>query len=572
MTTDERYDFAYDQSGVYGRAVRLIRQYAGTGVHLDLGCGHGAIAEQVREHGLTYLGMDLASGGLQSLSARGFETAVIDLQDVEAALGAVDRALAGRRLASISLLDTIEHITTAPALLAALVDRAVASEASLIVSVPNVAHQDVAVKLLLGRFDYTTTGLLDDTHVVMYTARHLEALMASAGWHEIAAADLPLVESDQHFPSDHVALARASVLHRFLVGVRASADPHGQTNQFVRAYRAGGRVPTSTVEPDDDTPRPFLTVVLRTQGRRRQTLRDALLCLMAQTVADFDVVIVGHRVRPDDRGALTAALDELPESLRQRTRLVLEDDGSRARPLNVGMRHARGRYVAFLDDDDLVFGHWVEAFAEAASAAPGQVVRSVCVEQDIDPLDPTDQGRGAQTAGPLVACYPREFDLIAHMSRNHTPFMSYAFPSSLFRDLGLQFDESLDICEDWDFELRAALTVGVASWPEVTAIYRRWSSGPASDRQHDEEQWRRTEGAILAKIDQDAHLFPPGTIAALREATDTGMGQVGREFAALKARNDELEEHALRMERSRSWRLTAPLRALTNRRRRPEES
>jgi 2-polyprenyl-3-methyl-5-hydroxy-6-metoxy-1,4-benzoquinol methylase len=567
---ENRYDFAYDQDGVYGRAVRLVEQHAGTGVHLDLGCGHGAIAEQVRDHGLTYLGMDLASGGLQALSARGFETAVIDLQDVEAALGAVDQALAGRRLASISLLDTIEHITTAPELLAALHDHAVESDAPLIVSVPNVAHQDVAVKLLIGRFDYTTTGLLDDTHVVMHTARHLEALMASAGWHETATADLPLVESDQHFPSDHVALARSSVLHRFLVGVRASAGPHGETNQFVRAYRAGSRVPVSMVDRDE-AHRPLLTVVLRTQGRRRQTFRDALLCLLAQTVADFEVLVVGHHVRPDDRSGLTAALDELPDSFRQRTRLVLEDDGSRARPLNVGMAHANGRYVAFLDDDDLVFGHWVETFVAAAAAAPGQVLRSVCVEQDIDPLDPADQGGGARAAGPLVACYPREFDLIAHMSRNHTPFMSYAFPASLYRDLGLEFDESLDICEDWDFELRAALTVGVSSRPEVTAIYRRWSSGPASERLHDEEQWRRTEGEILAKIDQDPHVFPPGTIAALREATDTGMGQVGREFAALKARNDELEEHALRMERSRSWRLTAPLRALTNRGSRSEQ-
>jgi SAM-dependent methyltransferase len=565
MTTNERYDFAYDQDGVYGRAVRLIEQYAGTGVHLDLGCGHGAIAEQVRDHGLAYLGMDLASGGLQALSARGFETAVIDLQDVDAALDAVDRALGGRRLASISLLDTIEHVTTAPALLAALQGRAVLSGAPLIVSVPNVAHQDVAVKLLLGRFDYTTTGLLDDTHVVMHTARHLEDLMDSTGWQEIASADLPLAESDQHFPTDNVALARSSVLHRFLVGVRTSADPYGETNQFVRAYRAGGRVPVSTVERDDNATRPFLTVVLRTQGRRPQTLRDALLCLLAQTVADFDVVVVGHHVDPDDRSVLNAALDELPASLRQRTRLVLEDEGGRARPLNVGTAQAGGRYVAFLDDDDLVFAHWVETFVAAGAAAPGQVVRSVCVEQAIDPLDPADQGGGARAAGPLVACYPREFDLIAHMTRNHTPFMSYAFPTSLFRDLGVRFDESLDICEDWDLELRAALTVGVSSRPEVTAIYRRWSSGPASDRLHDEEQWRRTEGEILAKIDQDPHVFPPGTIAALRAATDSGMTQPEREIAALKARNDELEEHAIRMERSRSWRVTAPLRALTNR-------
>ena len=37
------------------------------------------------------------------------------------------------------------------------------------------------------------------------------------------------------------------------------------------------------LDDEDDTLRPFLTVLLRTQGRRLEPLKDALLCLSAQT-------------------------------------------------------------------------------------------------------------------------------------------------------------------------------------------------------------------------------------------------------------------------------------------------
>jgi hypothetical protein len=167
----------------------------------------------------------------------------------------------------------------------------------------------------------------------------------------------------------------------------------------------------------------------------------------------------------------------------------------------------------------------------------------------------------------VVQPYPERFDLIDHMARNHTPFMAYAFPRALFRDLGMRFDESLDICEDWDYELRAALVCGVHSVPVATAVYRRWVGGPSSASLHDAEEWRAAEQAILAKIDAQPHVFPAGTMAAIREATTREQRRVERDMAALRERNDELEEHALRMERSSSWRLTAPLRALRNRRR-----
>lgn len=56
---------------------------------------------------------------------------------------------------------------------------------------PNIAHWSTRWSLLRGHFDYTRTGLLDDTHVRFYTARSLEALCALVGL-EVSERDTTL--------------------------------------------------------------------------------------------------------------------------------------------------------------------------------------------------------------------------------------------------------------------------------------------------------------------------------------------------------------------------------------------
>jgi hypothetical protein len=324
------------------------------------------------------------------------------------------------------------------------------------------------------------------------------------------------------------------------------------------------RTATDVSHPSSETA-PFLSVVVRTQGTRPEPLRDALLCLSGQTVPDFEVLLAVHGASPDGQAEVERAVAELPCSLRRRVSLLTVAPGRRAAPLNTAFGQAAGRYVAVLDDDDLVLGHWVETFAAAVANAPGTVVRAVCVEQPVEPA--TWNGRaGARAVGPMAMRYPATFDLVDHLERNYTPFMAYAFPREVFHQHALRFDESLDVCEDWDFALRAALLVGVTSAPVVTAVYRRWSTGSSSYSAHSSEEWRRAERQVLEKLDAETHVFPPGTISAIRRARE----QVLQDLEALRERNAELEAQARGMELSASWRLTAPLRAVRNRgRRRP---
>ena len=233
----EIYNFAYHPSNVYGHVVALIREFnmgSEGGVHLDVGCGYGAIAEPlIAATGLNYIGVDGANDGLESLRERGFETHQM-VFGAGSSAEALRAALGDRPVRSISCIDMLEHVVDPKEIFEAF--RAIAGTRSvpLITSVPNVAHADVAIKLLFGRFDPTDTGIIDRTHITHFTDRVFRDLLRASGWQEVAANDVLFSASDQHWPDDHIGLAPGGSLARLLRHLRERADPFAYTNQLVR--------------------------------------------------------------------------------------------------------------------------------------------------------------------------------------------------------------------------------------------------------------------------------------------------------------------------------------------------
>src|SRR6202022_2156843 len=174
--------------------------------------------------------------------------------------------------------------------------------------------------------------------------------------------------------------------------------------------------------------------------------------------------------------------------------------------------------ISILDDDELVFAHWVETFKERSNTAPRWVLRAAAGEQDVVSTGIRPDGvLGYRTMSAITAPYPSEYDLFEHLSQNFSPPVSLAFPRVSFQEMGIRFDESLDTAEDWDFEMRTVFICGVKSSPEITGIYRKWRSGESSFSVHSQEEWRRDYDRIVAKHDADYHIFPPGTIRLIVE-------------------------------------------------------
>ncbi len=290
--------------------------------------------------------------------------------------------------------------------------------------------------------------------------------------------------------------------------------------------------------------RPFLSVLLRTQGRRIEPLKDALLCLSGQTDEDFEVILIDHAAEPEDAAEVRAIVAHQRPSFRSRIQVIDVKGGTRATPLNVAVKAANGRYLAVYDDDDLVFGNWVEEFHTASRFGEGRLVRSIVATQKVRPESWANGAAGFRSLSWPKAEYAKTFDQLAHLRSNHSPFMSWAFPEVLFSKFGLEFDEKLSVCEDWDMILRGSLLCGVDQADSLTAIYRRWEGGASSYTAHSTTAWRESEARVITKLDRGSVIFPPGTIEQIRNLM--GSDQTSRELQLVLG--------------SWSWRVTRPVR------------
>lgn len=580
----DQYDNQFAEDNVYGHIVELLGRFSPTAgkLFLDFGCGYGRIAEVVRDRfGLHYVGFDVSEASLASLRERGFETRPLDFRQTEQDItAAILEQVAGRDMAALCIIDTLEHLAEPVRVLRALRAVGQGNCAPLLVSLPNIAHRDIGLKLAVGMFDYTEAGLLDHTHLQYFTAERMGHMLESSGWHEVHGKDVLMHKSDQHFPADHAVLSEGAPLHQYLATIRENVDKYDTVNQFVRAYLPGPFSASS-----DDVPylrggpaeRPFLTVVTRTQGTRIETLRETLLCLSAQTCQDFEVVVVGHDLDVPAQLAVERVIADLHDSIRDRVRMVRVYGGSRATPLNSGFEHANGRYVAVLDDDDLVFGNWVETFESIARHNNGQLLRLVAVAQDWDKVSTANSETSSRAVGGMRAIYAEDFDMVAHIVENRSPLHSLAFPRSVFNDMKVRFDDNLTTAEDWDFIMRVVPMTGVATSKVVGCIYRLWTNSANSFTTHHELEWRANYFYTLRKLNKRPLLMPVGSVSRLREMyleierlrpggapvpfTEPDfdpLGPVEQDVEYLEILR--LRYHTLI--HSASWRATSPLRSL----------
>ncbi|MGH9293502.1 MAG: glycosyltransferase family 2 protein, partial [Acidimicrobiales bacterium] len=240
--------------------------------------------------------------------------------------------------------------------------------------------------------------------------------------------------------------------------------------------------------------------------------------LAAQSFEDFEVLLLVHG---DDPGVLANCRDlvgRFDEGFSSRVRVVpVPGGGGRTAPLNRGLELAEGRYVAFLDDDDLVTADWAGAFAEGIERAPGKVVRSGCLARHVRRAG---SGEAAMGGVPVTLTRPLpefagRFDVLAHLAVNQTTNLSVAIPHALVTELELRFNERNEVCEDWELLVRAALVVGVEDTGRLTGIYQRWDDGGSSTASSAPGAWTETPRRMRADLDSRPLLLPPGSASKI---------------------------------------------------------
>lgn len=159
------------------------------GVVLDVGCWSGFAGRYLqRRRGATVDGIE-PHAGMGERAAMAYRH--VHATTVEAALTG-DLLLEGTYDA-ILLLDVLEHLVDPAGVLRAATSK-LRPGGVVLASIPNTAHWTMRKQLLLGRWDYADSGLMDRTHLRFFTIRTIRTLFAEAGlevWSETYALDQP---------------------------------------------------------------------------------------------------------------------------------------------------------------------------------------------------------------------------------------------------------------------------------------------------------------------------------------------------------------------------------------------
>jgi methionine biosynthesis protein MetW len=138
---------------------------------LEVGAATGYLSEAISKQGSMVVSVEIDPRAAAIAAQRGLDVRV----------GSLSTTLRDDEMFDcVVMADVIEHVQD-PDRLIADIKRHIAPGAAIVVSVPNIAHWSIRSRLLFGRFDYTPTGLMDETHVKFYTVRSLEALLARNG-------------------------------------------------------------------------------------------------------------------------------------------------------------------------------------------------------------------------------------------------------------------------------------------------------------------------------------------------------------------------------------------------------
>lgn len=299
-----------------------------------------------------------------------------------------------------------------------------------------------------------------------------------------------------------------TIVNEYFAWLEQTVNPDTDLYRAAHAYMEQARTAYLKEEPTNG---PFLSIVTRTQGKRSQMLEEVLLSLTGQTNTDFELLIMGHNLSDEQHKTVTEIINEQPKWMRERTRLIPVNGGTRTTPLNCGFEEAKGKYIVILDDDDLVFDHWVETFYNLHLQNNGKILHTYSVVQDWETVSKKmpDTPRAASAPSTI---YCQDFKMLDQLILNRCPLCALAFPAYLFHKIGVRFDESLTTTEDWDYLMRAAFLVGVADSPQITFLYRRWINTENSATLHSENEWKNNYARIMDRFVNTPIVFPAGSL------------------------------------------------------------
>lgn len=273
-----------------------------------------------------------------------------------------------------------------------------------------------------------------------------------------------LLHAPSAFPHSKKRLLKEYMAHFLKIAHFRSRNSRGNAQSFSPLFlgwdysgnRDGGYYVNKL--PTDN---PKVSIIVRTCGRPA-VLRETLVSLRNQTYQNLEIVVV-------EDGSPTAS--DMIASEFADLNIVYFSTGEkvgRSKAGNLAMERATGKYLNFLDDDDLFYADHVEVLVSALLSDDNKAAYSFAFET---PIEVFSKEPYQYSVKHYYGTHKQAFDRIMLCHHNYIPIQAIMFERTLFEQYG-GFDESLDALEDWDMWVRYSLHTDFTCVPKTTSIYR----------------------------------------------------------------------------------------------------
>jgi GT2 family glycosyltransferase len=263
-----------------------------------------------------------------------------------------------------------------------------------------------------------------------------------------------------------LAISRSAfVYHHGTATFKSNRISHNQWMELNRGrfYRKAGRIATSMYpnKPFYLKRKTMISVIVRTKDRPR-LLKKTLTSLANQTFRDFEVILVNDG--EEDVSVLSEFKMHFPITY---VHHVMPK--GRTAAINSGLECIKGKWIAYLDDDDILYPWHFEALLQAADVSDAGVVYSdynrvlFANSENLFPLR-------------LIGVPSWEYDRDEILVQNFIPIHSYFHLSKYIDEIGI-WNESLDRLEDYEFLLRLRTASEFYHLKKVTCEYRFYLDG-----------------------------------------------------------------------------------------------
>jgi methionine biosynthesis protein MetW len=176
VSTDQaRYEVKIDLGNANTSHTQLVSLVGTDKRVLDIGCGPGDLGRVLTSRGCDVHGIEIDEAAAEKARELLAEVVVADLDKT-----GVTEHFAAQSFDVVVLADVLEHLRNPVQVLKDAATLLVPG-GTVVASIPNVSHGSVRLSLLQGRWRYTDTGLLDETHIRFYTRSHVMRLFDDAG-------------------------------------------------------------------------------------------------------------------------------------------------------------------------------------------------------------------------------------------------------------------------------------------------------------------------------------------------------------------------------------------------------